>query len=540
MILSSVENPLEYGVVVTDQDGRIIRFLEKPSWSEVFSDTVNTGIYIINPKILNLFNKNEKYDFSRDLYPKLLENNAPLYGYIDEGYWCDIGDFAAYKKCHKDILNKEISININVPINENGVYVHENAVIEPNTLIAPPAYIGEGARIFSGAKVLHHSIIGANCKLYEGASVKQSVLHKNITIGKSVELRGCIICDNVNISSFSSVYENAVIGEDTTIEEMCEIKSGIKIWPQKNVASGTILNTNLVWGSSFTHKLFGESGITGKINIDITPEFATRLGAAFGGMLKGGRVGIGYNEGSSLLMLKNAFISGLLSSGSEIYDFEVQTLPITRSCIPFYGLDGGVHLSITQYNDEHGRLRINFIEKTGADMSRDKERKLEALFIREDFTRCEMKDIKNVNLLKDYSSYYLQQIANTFMGLEFKIPIALDGNSPLSLSLARTLLNQLNIHVSSPLNNRNVITAYIDENGERVTFFDENGVVLTDQQYAAILCIMLLKSKLADRFVAPISYSAILEDLASKYGGKICAQNKPTGYNEYINHKRAE
>lgn len=528
LVLSKVETPLEYGVVVTDQAGRITRFLEKPSWSEVFSDTVNTGIYIIHPEILNLFPKNEKFDFSKDLFPLLLENKDPLFGYVSEGYWCDIGDLNAYNKCHRDILDKEVTLNINVTLNENGIYVDKSAVIEPNTLIVPPSYIGPGVRVFSGSKLLQYSVIGADCKLHEGSSVKQSVLHKGISVGKLAHIRGATICDNVNIGAFSSLYEDTVIGENTTIEDMCEIKSGIKIWPQKVITSGTVLNTNLVWGSSFSRKLFGESGITGEINIDITPEFATRLGATLGGMLKGGKIGIGYNEGSALLMLKNAFISGLLSAGSEVFDFDVQTLPVTRAGVPFYALDGGVHLSVTGQSDDDCRLRINFIDKTGADMSRETERKLEAVFIREDFTRCEMRNIKNVTLLRDYNLYYLRQIANNAKSSSFKLPLALDSDSPLALSLAKTLLDELGVQVSSPLNNRNVITAYIDENGERVTFFDENSIMVTDQQYAAIMCIMLLKNKIAERFVAPISYSGVLEDLAAKYGGRIlrCKTNK--------------
>lgn len=528
LVLTSVENPLEYGVVVTDKDGRIVRFLEKPSWSEVFSDTVNTGIYIINPDILNLFPKNKKFDFSKDLFPMLLEKKDPIFGYVGEGYWCDIGDLNAYTKCHKDILDKEVSLQVNVPMNKSGIYVHENAVIEPNALVVPPSYIGDGARIFSGAKVLQHSVIGEDCKLNEGASIKQSVLHKNVTIGNQAQIRGCAISDNVMVGAFSSVYEGAVIGENTIIEDMCEIKSGIKIWPQKVITSGTILNSNLVWGSSFSRKLFGENGITGEINVDITPEYATRLGATLGGMLKGGRIGIGYNEGPALLMLKNAFISGLLSAGSEVYDFDVQTLPITRAGVPFYALDAGVHLSISGCVDYPCRLKIHFIDKTGTDMSRETERKLEMLFIREDFTRCEMDDIKNVTVLRDYNLYYLREVANSCKNANITTPIALDSESTLALSLTKTLLSEIGIQISSPLNNRNVITAYIDENGERVSFFDENGVMVTDQQFIALICMIILKLKMADKVVAPISYPVVLEELASKYSGHVlrCKTNR--------------
>jgi mannose-1-phosphate guanylyltransferase/phosphomannomutase len=96
LVLKKVEIPLEYGVVIVDETGKIVKFLEKPSWGEVFSDTVNTGIYIIEPEILEFIPEDRPFDFSKDLFPLLLKENIPMYGYITEGYWCDIGNTAQY------------------------------------------------------------------------------------------------------------------------------------------------------------------------------------------------------------------------------------------------------------------------------------------------------------------------------------------------------------------------------------------------------------------------------------------------------------
>ena len=120
IVLKSVDNPLEYGIVVTDESGAIIRFLEKPSWSEVFSDTANTGIYILNPSVLSLIPPSERYDFSRDLFPKMLAGGHRMFGFVADGYWCDIGDLSAYKKCHFDILDKKVGIKLNC-IKKNGI-----------------------------------------------------------------------------------------------------------------------------------------------------------------------------------------------------------------------------------------------------------------------------------------------------------------------------------------------------------------------------------------------------------------------------------
>jgi len=110
LILARVPNPLEFGVVITREDGRITRFLEKPSWSEVFSDTVNTGIYILEPEIFDSMESGKPYDFSQDLFPLLLRAGKPLYGYVMNEYWSDIGSLQQYREAHIDILNGKVQL----------------------------------------------------------------------------------------------------------------------------------------------------------------------------------------------------------------------------------------------------------------------------------------------------------------------------------------------------------------------------------------------------------------------------------------------
>ncbi|MBR2569473.1 MAG: nucleotidyltransferase family protein, partial [Paenibacillus sp.] len=110
MVLTQVDSPLEYGVVMTDESGRVTRFLEKPSWSEVFSDTVNTGIYVLEPEILDWIPANCSYDFSLNLFPELLSNNKALYGYVAEGYWSDIGNLQQYRKSQFDMLDGHVHV----------------------------------------------------------------------------------------------------------------------------------------------------------------------------------------------------------------------------------------------------------------------------------------------------------------------------------------------------------------------------------------------------------------------------------------------
>src|SRR5712691_8294370 len=110
--LKSVPNPLEFGIVVTDDDGKVERFLEKPSWSQVFSDTINTGIYVLDPEVLKHVPADRPFDFSKELFPLLLEMGRPLYGYVLDGYWQDIGNLDQYRQANYDALDGSVELNV--------------------------------------------------------------------------------------------------------------------------------------------------------------------------------------------------------------------------------------------------------------------------------------------------------------------------------------------------------------------------------------------------------------------------------------------
>ena len=110
LILYRVPSPLEYGVVILDDEGRVVRFQEKPSWGEVFSDTVNTGIYVLDPDVFNYYEAGQPFDFSSQLFPILLEKGDPMYGYVADGYWCDVGSIPDYIRSSADYLQGQTTL----------------------------------------------------------------------------------------------------------------------------------------------------------------------------------------------------------------------------------------------------------------------------------------------------------------------------------------------------------------------------------------------------------------------------------------------
>ena len=140
--LKAVDNPLEFGIVVTDEDGRVERFLEKPSWGQVFSDTINTGIYVLEPEVLKHVPTDRPYDFSKELFPLLLEMGRPIYGCVLDGYWQDIGNLDQYRQANADALDEKVRLNINGLKIRGDVWIGEGVEIDDVEGVEGPAFIG--------------------------------------------------------------------------------------------------------------------------------------------------------------------------------------------------------------------------------------------------------------------------------------------------------------------------------------------------------------------------------------------------------------
>src|SRR5437868_11835921 len=159
--LKSVDNPLEFGIVVTDEEGRIERFLEKPSWGQVFSDTINTGIYVLEPEVLRHVPTDRPYDFSKELFPLLLEMGRPMYGYVCDGYWQDVGNLDQYRQANYDVLDGKAQLRIPGMRLRGNVWVGEGVELDDVAGVEGPAYIGNYCRISPRATVGPHTVLGA-------------------------------------------------------------------------------------------------------------------------------------------------------------------------------------------------------------------------------------------------------------------------------------------------------------------------------------------------------------------------------------------
>jgi mannose-1-phosphate guanylyltransferase/phosphomannomutase len=285
LVLYRVPSPLEFGVVITDEDGRIQRFLEKPSWSEVFSDTVNTGMYILEPEVLDCMEPDRFYDWSQDIFPQLLAEGKALYGYVMDEYWTDIGSLAQYREAQWDLLSARLNLPVAGEQISPGVYVGKNTSIAEGATVVPPVCLGHNCKIKSGARIGPYTMIGDNVFVEGGATVERSVIWDSAYIGPNVSVRSAITGYRVTVKKDSVLNEDCVVGDRCLIDVGSTLRPRVKLWPDKVIERGSSVTMSLIWGNKWRKNLFRELGVAGLSNIEITPDFACRLGSAFGSTL---------------------------------------------------------------------------------------------------------------------------------------------------------------------------------------------------------------------------------------------------------------
>ncbi|MVF21189.1 MULTISPECIES: sugar phosphate nucleotidyltransferase [Methylocaldum] len=396
LCLKRVSDPGEFGVVVTGEDDRVVRFLEKPGLSELCSDTVNTGIYLIEPEILEAIPEDIPYDFASDLFPKLLEQEIPLFAYVAEGYWSDIGTLDQLKQSHWDLLDGKVRLPLGGNLIGERIWLGDGARIAKDAELGSPCWIGDNVRIRSGVKIGAYSVIAPDVEIDARATVNRSIVMKNSFVGESSDLRNCIVGGSTVIEARCEIGDDAIIGSRCHLGRQVVVIPGVSIWPDKEINSNTTIRENLVWESLLRPSIFGSRGVSGLANLHITPEYAAALGKAFGSWIqRGARVAVARDAHPFSRLIKRAFISGLLAVGVNIDDLEEASLPETRF-ITCFGrhLSGGVHIRIS---DEHPSVAvIELFDTDGLPLLRSARRKIEAMFYRAEFPKVSIENVGNL------------------------------------------------------------------------------------------------------------------------------------------------
>jgi mannose-1-phosphate guanylyltransferase/phosphomannomutase len=543
--------PVDYGVIVLNAHQQIVRFQEKPSWGSVMSDYVNTGIYVLEPEILDFFEPNIPFDFSNDLFPLLHQKNYPLYGYVaDDYYWCDIGNISEYMRANANVLEGLVEgLDLGTALGP-GIWAERDVEVAPSAHLEGPIYLGRSVQIKENAIIRGPTVIRDYAVVDTGAQIDRSILWRNCYIGARAQVNGAIILRQCSLKASATVFEGAVIGDGTVIGEGAIIHPSVKIWPGKEVEPGATVNSSIIWGSQGRRALFGHTGVTGIVNIDLTPEFSAKLGAAFGATLpKGSLVTLNRDMHRSPRMIKRAIISGLPSAGVNVWDLRSQPVPVARYYTKTCGAAGGVHVCLSPFDERV--VDISFMDQEGLDLSKNRQRDIERIFFREDFRRVYMNDVGiidyservreryiedfmkqiNTQAIRDAGFYLVVDIGDTSTANVLSIILEELHCNVVTLNASidnpKHLLHRSKVHTA--LRQMQIITAAlgtqlglrIEPGGEKIFVADDRGYLLTGITACAALTEMALRSAPGRTVVIPVNLPNLFEEVARRHQGQI-------------------
>lgn len=508
LVLYSHENPLEYGLVVTGKDGGIERFIEKPSWDMVFTNNINTGIYILSNKILKEIPENQNFDFGRDLFPKLVQEGKKLYGVGAEGYWCDIGSCEAYLSCSIEALNGIDGIRLSAPEVRPGIFSlsplpHELPYWEA------PVYIGKNVSLEPGAHIGPNVILGDNSAIAEGASVRDSVVDGAV-IGKNAAVYGAVIGRETAVGKNAAIGESCVIGEKSIIGEGATIAPRVKIWPEREIPNGAKISDNIISGMLRGDVTFGSgSEILGEWGISITPETCIALGAACS---KLGRTGIGSCGNAASKIAAAALSCGVLAAGGSSLEFDSGF----EACASFAA--SHFNLPVTVFLKQEGNnIRLSFFGENGTPLKREHQRKIEAASSG-DFTRANAKNVGVSSAITGVFEAYVAAAANvSFCSTAGDFPVSVTGRGAENRAL-RAALTEAGFRVTE--NREKGPSLEVLPGGFLLNAEDENGHHI-DQEQAFVLTALAEFENGCGKVAAPFGAPAVLDVLAGALGTKV-------------------
>jgi mannose-1-phosphate guanylyltransferase / phosphomannomutase len=548
--LARVPNPLEFGIVITQEDGQIQRFLEKPTWGQVFSDTVNTGLYVMEPEVLAEVPPGELIDWAGDVFPELLKRGAPLFGYISDGYWEDIGTHESYLKAQADVLSGRVQSDIAGFEVSPGVWVAEGAEVDTDAVLTGPLCIGDYAKIEAGAHLREYTVIGSNVVIKEGAFLHRAVVHSNVYVGQGVTLRGCVIGKNTDVMRLARIEEGAIVGDECVIEPEAYLSAEVKVYPFKTIEAGAVVNTSVIWESRGQRTLFGPRGVSGLINVEVTPELAVRLASAYATMLrKGSTVTTSRDASRAARTLKRAVQSALNASAINVVDLEAQPLPVARFETARDNYSGGIALRTAPGDPQS--VDIVFLDERGAELSQADQRKLERVFSRQEFRRAFPGELAELSypprVVESYSHELLRCIDMTGVR-EANLKVVADCAGGTASLVLPILLGTIGVDVLT-LNNRldevsptetvaqqragmqrlaEVVSSSraafgvrFDPVGERIQLVDEKGeLVSEDRALLAVLDLVAAERK-SGRVALPVTTTRVAEQVCRFHGVQV-------------------
>ena len=548
--LKRVEDPLEFGIVIAGEDGRIERFLEKPGWGEVFSDTINTGIYVVDREVLDLIPQGEEFDFSKDLFPLLLTKGVPMFGYVTDRFWTDVGTLEAYLAANRAVLDRQVDVEIEGFELEGGIWLGEGAEVDPDAQIAGPTFIGENARVEAGAEIREHTVLGRGVVVKHGAFLHRAVVHDYAYVGASSNLRACVLGRNSDVKQGARLEEGVVVADECHIGEGAVINPQVKVYPFKVVDPGAIVSKSIVWQSGGARSLFGDRGVAGLFNVDVTPEMALRLALAYASVLPRGSSVVACRDSThAARIVKRAMIAGINAGTIECHDLELVPDPVARFYARSARAVGG--FAVRTSADDPGSIVIQFFDQRGIGIDPSMQRQLERAFYRDDLRRAFHHDVGELRFPARAREYYVLGMLDTVdveavrkHAPKLVIDYAFGGTTltgphvfgrlgaevlgtngvldpervVLSIEEAENHLDTLRRLVQA---SGSEVGAMMDSTGELLRIVDGAGRLLDTQTALLAFVALVARNTASPKVALPVSTTRVAEQIVEAEGGEV-------------------
>jgi mannose-1-phosphate guanylyltransferase/phosphomannomutase len=546
--LVSVDNPLEFGIVVTDEEGRIERFLEKPTWGQVFSDTINTGIYVLEPDVLRHVPTDRPYDFSKELFPLLLDMGRPLYGYVLDGYWQDIGNLDQYRQANFDALDGRVRLNVPGLRIRGNVWLGEGVELDDLAQIEGPAFVGNYCRIAPSASVGPRVVLSSSVTVREHATVRRSVIDASTYIGRSATIEGSILGRSCDVRAHVRTHEGSAVGDECTLGQNSEVLPGVRIYPFKEIESGTIVDRNVVWESRAGAPVGAGPRLSGLVNVDLTPEVSVRLGMALGTALKrGARVVASRSPQPACRLVKRALLSGILSTGVHVDDLRVTPAAVNRHLLKTQGYVAGVHVRPSDADPE--AVQIDMFEQPGIQATPALEKEMAKHYSRQEFRRASYTDIGELSYPSRAAESYVDDLLRTLDVQAIRkrgFRIAIDYSSSSASLILPLVLGELEVESiaahayvggrpPSPstieegiADTKRLITAVgadlgavIDPTAERMHLVDELGREVPLDQELLLFVSLISRNGASGAVAVPVTATSLVDRIVAGSGVEV-------------------
>ncbi|MDR0670826.1 MAG: NDP-sugar synthase, partial [Oscillospiraceae bacterium] len=369
LVLHRQPEPLEYGLVMTDGAGRVTRFIEKPAWSQVFCDTVNTGIYLLHPALLARIPARRPVDFARDIFPALLREGAPLYAAVAAGYWCDIGDTESYRRCCFDALDGRFTLDKQAVRARPGVWTA--SPLPDGVRVTAPCYIGADVRLERGAAVGPYAVVGAGSLVGARAAVAHSVLEK-AELGPDTRVWGAVAARGCVVRAGAALRAGSVLGEDVLVGAHAVVCEDVRVWPGREIEPGARVADSLTGAQCRRPAVFdGQGRLSGQLHVDLTPALCLRLGAACAQAVPAGEVGVAHASGAAAGAAALALEAGARAAGGHTVVHDAGT----PACAAYAAAAHRWPLSLFVWQETE-RLTLHVFEADGLPLGRAAERML--------------------------------------------------------------------------------------------------------------------------------------------------------------------